>query len=240
MVSHHPLNCCMLGNVLGLFLGMGRDAFHGFCCWGVLLFVDGLCFVLSCAPRVGVCWFWLLLLGKRGEHLAAPYCIAAPVAAAGYTVIKWCFLLCRRVTLLHDHTGHHCSGPVFFAPFSWSQNRGKQPRASTLSCGGLNLGQLGGEGPGGGGVDGPTFSLSAQWALDSVARVRRCSSGTVQFTIWRRLSLPFGCCMLLYTGTKAGTVYHTRAPKERTSSMVARMSWAASVPSLFGLEVASG
>ena len=32
VVQHHPLNCYMLGNVLGLFPGMGSDAAHGSIC----------------------------------------------------------------------------------------------------------------------------------------------------------------------------------------------------------------
>ena len=49
------------------------------CCCGVLLLVY-VCFTLR--TSCWCCWFWLLLQGKIGGDLCAPYCIATRVAAA--------------------------------------------------------------------------------------------------------------------------------------------------------------
>ena len=120
VVLHHHLNCCMLGNILGLFPGMGSDTVHGpsrsaICCWvsyGLFMVV------LGCAPCLGVCWFWLLLQGKWGDDLFARCCIAAWLAAAlviqSWGGVSYCgpsCMIAQVVTALTMHSLGHFPGP---------------------------------------------------------------------------------------------------------------------------------
>ena len=55
VVEHHPLNCCMLENVLSLFLAVGSDAVHEYIyiCHVAEVSYCLYMFVLGFARRVG-------------------------------------------------------------------------------------------------------------------------------------------------------------------------------------------
>ena len=141
----------MLGNVLGLFPGMGSDAVHGsICVCHLLLRCPIVCLHLFFAAHpVLVLLVSVVSAGENGGDLCAPYCIAARVAAA--LVIQSSGGVFKLWTLLHDRTGRHCSDHAFFGPFSWSPERGKQPAASTLTLWWLKFGPTETKWEGGGG-----------------------------------------------------------------------------------------
>ena len=111
-----PLNCGMLGNVLGLIPGTGSDAVHGsirIC--HLLLWCPIACFWLCYAAHLVLVlvWFWLRQHGTWGVDLCAPSCMAALVTKSPGGVSDCgpsCFV-----------TAHH----ALFGPFS--PERGQQP-----------------------------------------------------------------------------------------------------------------
>ena len=134
----------MLGNVLGLFPGMGSDAVHGsICICHLLLRCPIACLRLFYAAHLVLVLLVLVAsAGKIGGDLRAPYCIAARVAAA--LVIQssggafYCAPSCMIAQVDTALTMHSLG--LFPSP---------RPRPAPSLCGGLKMGPLGLGGGGG-------------------------------------------------------------------------------------------